>query len=780
MGYSLGVDLGTTYTAAAIAGVDGVRIVQLQHDRYAVPSVVVPADDGAQVAIGRDAQRISALDPTRAAREFKRRFGDDVPMLVGGQPWMPEQLTALLLEQVYSRVVDELGSDPDRLVLTHPATWGDHRLNLLTDVVGASVGQPVELVAEPVAAAIHFHDRCQAEQRAIPPAARIAVYDLGGGTFDTALLGLKDGGYEILGEPEGLGYLGGLDFDQAVFDLVTERAADLIGQVDPTDAIDRAALTRLREECTLAKETLSVADRVEIPVALNAGSQLVVIERSEFEARIEPMVDQTADLIERTINSAGDEAVDAVLLVGGSSRVPLILRTLSERLGLQVRVDSHPKQAIALGAALSTAPIGVIEQKHQANVATGPITPLTAELAVTEVEPSLPVEFTIEASRLLSDVRQRYLVALNGSAAGSSHDVTAEWTSIGRGNASDFALGDRAVSGRHAEVRLVDEVVEFRDLESTNGSWLDGNKVVSAELRAGSIIELGTTLLLVEAPLESVHNPSQLAASWKPTEPFELERRRRGIFAKKPDHKYSDLLIQQREALDAVVADTRAARRLTDPSGPRLRAFSVHAPERAHEESVESPRYGSVTLGYGPRPSLLGFRTVSRLRAAERAALNEFAEPYRFDPWIPVSVRLLGNETTISLEYDQARLLARSVIHDFVLRHPEEQVVVLGIDLTRNEWSDVAALGVTQGVDGRAQQPGLLISIEHARAAQVSLSDQGREQGSAGTLRLLPPQSGIASGELTFTTGEDAALSGRIEGIPIKFIPAGLGPVALV
>ena len=786
MSYGLGVDLGTTYTAAAISTADGVRIVQLQHDRYAVPSVVAPAGDDAQTTIGRDAQQLASMNTTRAAREFKRRFGDEIPMLVNGEPWMPEQLTALLLDGVYARVTRELGATPNHLVLTHPATWGEHRLGLLRDVVAASIDVPITLVPEPVAAAIHFHDRCRSESRTIPPGSRIAVYDLGGGTFDTAVLGLEDVGYQILGEPEGLAQLGGLDLDQVIFDLVYERAADIIDAVDQSSS-DRASLIRLREECTLAKETLSVVDRVEIPVALTTGSKLVVVERTDFESRIEFMIEQTVDLIERTIGSTGADDVDSVLLVGGSSRVPLVGQMLSERLGLQVRLDSHPKQAIALGAALSTTPIDYTVQTPagpptlpEAPPDTGPT--IEPPQANPTCEPTNPVEFTVQASDLRNILRQRYFVVLTGASAGESQALDDEWITIGRSSKADLTLSDPAISGVHAEARLIDGVVEFRDLGSTNGTWLDGKKVtngqdrsaVGAMLSAGSVIELGSTLLLVEAPMESVHDPSQLRSSWKSPEPADSGWRPMSAFSKKPDKAYADLLERRRDVLEGLVAETRAASRLTVPSGPRLAAFAVHAQERVHEEFPGSPNYGWVTLGYGARPTAINFRPSKRLRKSEMVTLNAFAGPYLTDPWMPLSVKVLGNTITLVLDAHRASLLARAVLRDFSLRHPNVKLVALGVDLSMREWRSVAALGVKQGVEGAAVQDGLLISLGHSRTMNSPLVDHVSEQGSEGTVTLLPAGSKLGEDKATFIATNDEMLSGIVDGVPTQFIPVGL------
>src|SRR5690606_1965942 len=147
------------------------------------PSVVLQREDGTFL-VGEAAERRRLTDPGRVAREFKRRFGDPTPILLGGAPHSPEALMAELLRSVVGQVSAERGEQPAALCLSHPANWGPYKTDLLRQVVRlAGVERPVRYTTEPEAAAVFY-----AHEQRIEPGAMVAVYDLGGGTFDAAVL----------------------------------------------------------------------------------------------------------------------------------------------------------------------------------------------------------------------------------------------------------------------------------------------------------------------------------------------------------------------------------------------------------------------------------------------------------------------------------------------------------------------------------------------------------------------------------------------------------------
>ena len=351
MSFQLGVDLGTTFTAAAVARGGRVEVASLGWRTAAVPSVVWVGADGT-VLTGDVALRRGMSDPSRMAREFKRRVGDPTPLLLGGTPYSADALTAKLLTWVTESVASQEGDEPDSVTITHPANWGPYKKDLLLQAVRQVDLQGVALLSEPEAAAIYY-----ASTERLPTGDVLAVYDLGGGTFDAAVLRKTADSFELLGEPEGIERLGGIDFDEAVLGFVNEATDGALDALDPADPEAVEAIVSVREECVIAKEVLSGDTEASIPVWLPSQRSRVRMTRAEFEAIIRPTLVDTVTAMRRALESAGVQPseVAKVLLVGGSSRIPLVGQLIGAEIGRPVVVDAHPKHAIALGAALHAA-----------------------------------------------------------------------------------------------------------------------------------------------------------------------------------------------------------------------------------------------------------------------------------------------------------------------------------------------------------------------------------------------------------------------------------------
>jgi actin-like ATPase involved in cell morphogenesis len=258
---------------------------------------------------------------------------------------------AKLLRWVVDTVAAQEGGLPSSVAVSHPANWGPYKLDLLAQALRQADLPDPTTCTEPEAAAMAYASTARVETGDV-----IAVYDLGGGTFDAAVLRKQATDFEVLGRPEGLERLGGIDFDEAVFGHVATSCADVLDQMNPDDPGDRAAVARLREECVEAKEALSDDTDVTIPILLTYRRE-IRLTRGEFEGMIRPALEPTIDALKRTIASAslGPADVKAIVLVGGSSRIPLVGQLLASDLGRPVSVDVHPKHAVAVGAALTAA-----------------------------------------------------------------------------------------------------------------------------------------------------------------------------------------------------------------------------------------------------------------------------------------------------------------------------------------------------------------------------------------------------------------------------------------
>ena len=361
MTYELGIDLGTTWTAAAVFRGERAVIVNLGTRQAAVPSVVYVGADGS-VLVGEAAERRVLSEPERVARQFKRRIGDPAPILLGGSPHSAELLTSKLLRWVVDAVASREGEMPTTITITHPANWGAYKKDLLEQAVHlaglSGPGNPtIRLLSEPEAAAIHY-----ASTERVEPGQAVAVYDLGGGTFDVAILRATGDSFAILGAPEGIERLGGIDFDAAVLGHVARTLGGL-DELDPDDPAVATAVAHLRDQCTAAKEALSTDTQTIVPVMLPGRHTEVRLTRTELEAMVRPALDETIAATTRALRTAGLQASDlrAIVLVGGSSRIPLVAQLVTSALGRPVAVDTDPKHAIALGAA-----------RHAHLTATGP------------------------------------------------------------------------------------------------------------------------------------------------------------------------------------------------------------------------------------------------------------------------------------------------------------------------------------------------------------------------------------------------------------------------
>jgi molecular chaperone DnaK len=352
MSYQVGVDLGTACSAAAVCQPGRTappRIVPLAPDGAFMPSVAFLNPDGT-LLVGADALNRMPPDPGRLVRQFKRRIGDETPLRIGGTAMMASDVAARFVAGLLDVVVARVGGRPSRVALTHPAGWGPHRLTTLRAALAAHGAGDVLFLPEPQAAALAF-----AASERLEPGSAIAVYDLGAGSFDAAVVRMiGPDRFVLLGRPESI-ELGLLDFDEAVFEHVRSALGQAWDSLDPADPAVLAAVTRLRCDCITAKEALSADTDVSIPVVLPGIDTRVRLTRPEFEDMIRPAVAETVDVLERAIGSAGLAAGElaAVLMVGGSARIPLVTQEVSARLGRPVSTPADPKGILAAGAALA-------------------------------------------------------------------------------------------------------------------------------------------------------------------------------------------------------------------------------------------------------------------------------------------------------------------------------------------------------------------------------------------------------------------------------------------
>jgi hypothetical protein len=324
-------------------------MVGLGEDSVAMTAAVYVAADGA-LHTGTAAARRAASDPDRIGRELKRRLGDPVPLMLGGKPYEVPNLLATVLRDVVRTVSAAMGAAPDRVVLTCPPGWGSVRRGKFELVPGLAGVPDATVVTEPEAVAAYYATHPAAVPQWVDGGV-VASYDLGGGTFGATVLRRQSGGIQILGNPEGVERLGGMDFDESVVAFVNGSSGGLLHGLDLRDPHTTLALARLRHDCVSAKEALTTDDETVLSALLPTGHFDVLLTRAEFEGLVRAQIESTIGALGGTLRSAriAPEELAAVLLLGGSSRIPLVAEMVREEIGRPV-VDTR-KHVVALGAA---------------------------------------------------------------------------------------------------------------------------------------------------------------------------------------------------------------------------------------------------------------------------------------------------------------------------------------------------------------------------------------------------------------------------------------------
>ena len=353
VGYRVGIDVGTTFTAAAIHRDGTAKIFPLSEQRIVAPTMVAHDDDG-RVVVGWQAARSLRDHPERVVHSFKRRIGDRTPIALGNKAYEPSWFIAQIISAVVTEITRREGQAPSRIALTHPATWNAHKIARLLDAASAAglTADATVLLSEPEAAAMAHTTTTE-----IADGALIAVYDLGGGSFDTAALRRTRTGYEIVGLPEGIERLGGLDFDEALYRYATDQMRRSLPPIDPADELTGRALSQLHLDCVVAKEALSFESSADLTLSVGDRNATATIERPSFEALVRPALMETIGALRRCLSTARISADDVgeVLLTGGSSQIPLVAELLTAETERPVSVHPSPKELVAIGAAYAAA-----------------------------------------------------------------------------------------------------------------------------------------------------------------------------------------------------------------------------------------------------------------------------------------------------------------------------------------------------------------------------------------------------------------------------------------
>jgi molecular chaperone DnaK len=389
----IGIDLGTTNSCVAIMDGKQPKVIENAEGARTTPSVVAFMDDGERM-VGQPAKRQAVTNPANTLFAIKRLIGrqyadpmvekdkgmvpyeiikgpnGDAWVRAHGKDYSPQQVSAFILQKIKEDAERYLGEKVEKAVITVPAYFNDAQRQATKDAGKIAGLEVLRIINEPTAAALAYGLEKNDGKK-------IAVYDLGGGTFDVSILEIGDGVFEVKAT-NGDTFLGGEDFDLRVVDYL----ADEFRKETSVDLRkDKLALQRLKEEAEKAKKELSTTAQYEVNlpfISMNASGPLhlnIKLSRSKLEALVEDLVAKTIGPCEQALKDAGlkKSDVDEVILVGGMTRMPKVIDTVKEFFGREPHKGVNPDEVVALGAAVQA---GVL-QGDVKDVLLLDVTPLT-------------------------------------------------------------------------------------------------------------------------------------------------------------------------------------------------------------------------------------------------------------------------------------------------------------------------------------------------------------------------------------------------------------------
>src|SRR6185436_17855803 len=389
----IGIDLGTTNSCVAIMDGKTPKVIENAEGARTTPSVVAFLEDGERL-VGQPAKRQAVTNPTNTLFAIKRLIGrqytdpvverdrkmvpyeivkgpnGDAWVRAHGKDYSPQQISAFILQKIKEDAERHLGEKIEKAVITVPAYFNDAQRQATKDAGKIAGLEVLRIINEPTAAALAYGLEKNEGKK-------IAVYDLGGGTFDVSVLEIGDGVFEVK-STNGDTFLGGEDFDMRVVDFL----ADEFKKETSVDLRkDKLALQRLKEEGEKAKKELSFTTQYEVNlpfISMNASGPLhlnIKISRAKLEALVEDLVAKTIGPCEQALKDAGlsKSDIDEVILVGGMTRMPKVVETVKEFFGREPHKGVNPDEVVALGAAV---PAGVLGGEVK-DVLLLDVTPLT-------------------------------------------------------------------------------------------------------------------------------------------------------------------------------------------------------------------------------------------------------------------------------------------------------------------------------------------------------------------------------------------------------------------
>ena len=343
----IGIDLGTTNSCVSVLENNEVKVIANPEGNRTTPSVV--SFKNGEIIVGEAAKRQAVTNPD-TVMSVKRYMGTDHKENVNGKSYTPQEISAMILQNLKATAEAYLGETVTKAVITVPAYFNDAQRQATKDA-GKIAGLDVErIINEPTAAALAFGlDKLDQEQK-------VLVYDLGGGTFDVSILDLADGTFEVLATA-GNNKLGGDDFDKKIMDYIVDEFKKENG-IDLSN--DKMAMQRIKEAAEKAKKDLSgvMQTQISLPfISAGAAGPLhleLSLTRAKFDEITRDLVVATEGPVRQALSDAGMQPseIDQVLLVGGSTRIPAVQESVKRLLGKEPNKSVNPDEVVSMGAAI--------------------------------------------------------------------------------------------------------------------------------------------------------------------------------------------------------------------------------------------------------------------------------------------------------------------------------------------------------------------------------------------------------------------------------------------
>ena len=343
----IGIDLGTTNSCVSVLENNEVKVIANPEGNRTTPSVV--SFKNGEIIVGEAAKRQAVTNPD-TVMSVKRYMGTDYKENVNGKSYTPQEISAMILQNLKATAEAYLGETVTKAVITVPAYFNDAQRQATKDA-GKIAGLDVErIINEPTAAALAFGlDKLDQEQK-------VLVYDLGGGTFDVSILDLADGTFEVLATA-GNNKLGGDDFDKKIMDYIVDEFKKENG-IDLSN--DKMAMQRIKEAAEKAKKDLSgvMQTQISLPfISAGAAGPLhleLSLTRAKFDEITRDLVVATEEPVRQALSDAGMQPseIDQVLLVGGSTRIPAVQESVKRLLGKEPNKSVNPDEVVSMGAAI--------------------------------------------------------------------------------------------------------------------------------------------------------------------------------------------------------------------------------------------------------------------------------------------------------------------------------------------------------------------------------------------------------------------------------------------